>query len=435
MNIFTNISRLVVGSLFIVSGLIKANDPVGFSYKLKDYFAPDVLNLEFLVPFVLPMAVLICAVEIVLGVAALFGSKMKLVSWMLLLMIIFFTFLTFYSAYFEKVTDCGCFGDALKLTPWESFSKDLVLLVFVLIIFIRKGSIALNTSKEDMQLLPTSIVLIAIFSYGVISWGFPVYFSISLFALVWFLKNKEQLREKITWVTFGIPALVSLLFSAYVLMHLPIRDFRPYAIGKNLREDIKSCVELGKQCPKSLTFYTLKHKETGEIKEMDSDAYVSTEIWKDKSWEIQGDLTTSREVEAGYTSPIHDFTMTSLEDGIDITEDVLNDPNYTFLLIAYDIENKNNNAVSAQVNALAEKSMTNQMRFIGLTSSLYENVETFRHEVQAGYDYYTTDEKTLQTILRSNPGLMLLHDGVVIGKWHHNDIPEYSEIESLISGS
>ena len=128
MNALTYISRLVVGSLFIVSGLIKANDPVGFSYKLKDYFAPDVLNLEFLVPIVLPMAVLICAIEIVLGVAALFGSKMKLVSWMLLLMIVFFTFLTFYSAYFEKVTDCGCFGDALKLTPWESFTKDLILL-------------------------------------------------------------------------------------------------------------------------------------------------------------------------------------------------------------------------------------------------------------------------------------------------------------------
>ena len=184
MNALTNISRLVVGSLFIVSGLIKANDPVGFSYKLKDYFAPDVLNLEFLVPLVLPMAVLICAVEIILGVAALFGSKMKLVSWMLLLMIVFFTFLTFYSAYFEKVTDCGCFGDALKLTPWQSFTKDVVLLFFVLVIFLKKGAIAVNTGKEDLLLLPASMVLIAVFSYGVISWGFPVYFALLVFAVI-----------------------------------------------------------------------------------------------------------------------------------------------------------------------------------------------------------------------------------------------------------
>ena len=117
MKYITYLSRLVVGALFIISGLIKANDAIGFSYKLEEYFAADVLNLEFLIPFALVMAAAICIVEIVLGVMVLIGSRPKLASWSLLGMIVFFTFLTFYSAYFNKVTDCGCFGDAIKLTP------------------------------------------------------------------------------------------------------------------------------------------------------------------------------------------------------------------------------------------------------------------------------------------------------------------------------
>ena len=133
MNALVLISRVLVGSLFIVSGLIKANDTLGFSYKLVEYFEPGVLNMEFLIPFALPLAFLICVVEIVLGALVLFGYRIKLSAWLLLGMILFFTWLTFYSAYFNKVTDCGCFGDAIKLTPWESFTKDVVLLFFILI--------------------------------------------------------------------------------------------------------------------------------------------------------------------------------------------------------------------------------------------------------------------------------------------------------------
>ena len=432
MNTLTYISRLVVGSLFIVSGLIKANDPVGFSYKLQDYFAPDVLNLEFLVPYVLPMAVLICAIEIVLGVAALFGSKMKLVSWMLLLMIVFFTFLTFYSAYFEKVTDCGCFGDALKLTPWESFTKDLILLVFVLIIFVRKGAIVINSRKDDMILLPASIVLIAIFSYGVISWGFPVYFSIFLFLAVWLLKNQEKLREKFAMVAFGVPAVVSLLFSAYVLMHLPIRDFRPYAIVAPY--DVDKSMQRNMESPEGAPIDVYENIWLYKDREGNTNKYTDAQ----KPWEDTTLVFIDREtilISKGYEPPIHDFSIANM-DGEDFTDVFVSDSaGYVFLLIAYDITNDNNVDASEKVNALAAKSMENEMAFIGLTSSLYENVEQFRHDVQAGYDYYVTDEKTLQTIIRSNPGLMLIHNGVIVGKWHYNDIPDYAEIEELISKS
>ena len=425
MNALTNISRLVVGSLFIVSGLIKANDPVGFSYKLKDYFAPDVLNMEFLVPYVLLMAVLICAIEIVLGVATLIGAKMKLVSWMLLLMIVFFTFLTFYSAYFEKVTDCGCFGDALKLTPWQSFTKDVILLVFVLLIFIKRSAIAVNTSKEDRMLLPGSLILIAIFSFGVISWGFPVYFSLILFIVIWYLKNLEQLHKRVTLIAFGIPGLISLLFSAYVLMHLPIRDFRPYAIGKSIPEGMV----IPEGAPIDIYQNIWRYKDAdGTINEYSDD---------DKPWEDTTRVFVDREsilISPGYEPPIHDFSISNM-DGEDYTEMFITDPGYVFFLIAYDITDPSNNEISEKVNALATESMNNEITFIGLTSSLYESVEQFRHDVQASYDYYTTDEKTLQTILRSNPGLMLIHNGVIIGKWHYNDIPEYVEVAELISNS
>ena len=135
MKILVGISRIVVGILFIFSGLIKLNDPIGFSFKLQDYFAPGVLDLEFLIPYSLLLAIFIVIFEVLLGVMLLVGYLRKFTVWSLLLMIVFFTFLTFYSAYFNKVTDCGCFGDAIKLTPWESFTKDVILLVFILILF------------------------------------------------------------------------------------------------------------------------------------------------------------------------------------------------------------------------------------------------------------------------------------------------------------
>ena len=140
MKYIVGFARIIVGLLFIISGLIKLNDPVGFSFKLKDYFAPEVLNLEFLVPFALLIAIILVIFEVLLGVALLLGHFKKWTLWALLLMIVFFTFLTFYSAYFNKVTDCGCFGDALPLTPWESFSKDIVLLFLVLILFFGSKS-------------------------------------------------------------------------------------------------------------------------------------------------------------------------------------------------------------------------------------------------------------------------------------------------------
>ena len=153
MKILVPISRIFVGILFIISGFIKLNDPLGFSYKLQEYFSAEVLNITFLEPYALAISIIVVVFEVVLGVFLLIGYKPKFTVWSLLIMIVFFTFLTFYSAYFDKVKDCGCFGDALKLTPWESFSKDVVLLVFVIILFVGKSLHKPETFKSDSMKL------------------------------------------------------------------------------------------------------------------------------------------------------------------------------------------------------------------------------------------------------------------------------------------
>ncbi|MES2630059.1 MAG: DoxX family protein, partial [Bacteroidota bacterium] len=199
MKILVTISRILVGSLFIVSGLVKANDTLGFSYKLIEYFEPGVLDMTWLIPFALPLAIFICVVEVVLGVATLLGGKMKLTAWSLLLMIVFFTFLTWYSAYFQKVLECGCFGDAIKLTPWESFSKDVVLLVFIVIIFIKRNAINFNTAVEDRIILPISVLVVALFSVLVLKWSFPWIFTLLVLAVALVIKNLVK-TPKVEWI-------------------------------------------------------------------------------------------------------------------------------------------------------------------------------------------------------------------------------------------
>ena len=148
MNYLIIFSRFLVGWLFIFSGFIKLNDPLGFSYKLQEYF--EVFGVEWLSSLSLFLAISICSLEVLLGLCLLLGSYIKCVMWGNLALIIFFTFLTFYSAYFNKVTDCGCFGDAIPLSPWESFTKDVILLILITILFVNQDkikSICLSLAK------------------------------------------------------------------------------------------------------------------------------------------------------------------------------------------------------------------------------------------------------------------------------------------------
>lgn len=374
MKFLTYISRFFVGVLFIISGLIKANDTVGFSYKLEEYFSADVLNLEFLIPLALVMAAGICIFEIVVGVMVLIGARPKLANWLLMGMIVFFTFLTFYSAYFNKVTDCGCFGDAIKLTPWGSFRKDIILLFFISILFLGIQFInpMLNRKKENM--------LLAI----------------------------------VTFFCFA--------FVVHTYRHLPIEDFRPYAIGKNITEGMKTCDELDLPCTEEAYYYVVKNKENGEVSEM-----LST-VYQDK-WE-EYDFVEATEktivLQEGYEPPIHDFSIS--KEGLDYTFSILEEEN-AFLLVCYDIT-KTSAKEQESINAFYSECQSKGISFYALCASSDDNISSFSEEHNIEYSFYFTDETTLKTMVRSNPGLILLQKGTIEGKWHYNDFPLLKDIEA-----
>src|SRR6478672_4575114 len=250
-NIITQFSRIFVGILFIISGLIKLNDPVGFSYKLAEYFSESVLNMPFLVPLALPLAVFIVIFEAVLGFMLLVGYKPKFTVWSLLLMIVFFTFLTFYSAYYNKVTDCGCFGDALKLTPWQSFTKDVVLLFFILILFVNQRLVR------------------------------------PLFA--------KSIRNSIVAIAFVLCAFMGY----WVLNHLPLVDFRAYKVGTN----IQKAMEIPEGAPKSVIEMTFIYKVNGVDKE-----FTEKELMNIPAGATFVDRK-DKIITQGYMPPIHDFSM------------------------------------------------------------------------------------------------------------------------------
>ena len=354
------VSRILVGSLFIVSGLIKANDPLGFSYKLEEYFEDGALafrikerfsapsfSLEFLVDYALFFSILICIVEIVLGVLVIIGGKIRFTSWMLLLTMIFFTFLTWHTANcdpnkkfidrdtyaqndpvgLEKiqdaksnkeikivskingeivvdemkqpqcVSDCGCFGDAMKgsvgrsLTPSESLWKDYILVYFVIWIFISQRTILPNTTKQNAYIIPISLLVVLFFSY-VFGWYFPVVFAlICILAALWINRAGGKYLANY-WASAGVVILICLLFTSYVLNYDAVKDYRPFAEGSNLKEKMNDGIE-----GKYLNMLVYKNLKTGETKEYEgsSSAYINSKIWeKTKEWKY--DTMVTKEV-------------------------------------------------------------------------------------------------------------------------------------------
>ncbi len=376
MKVITQISRILVGALFIFSGLIKLNDPMGFAFKLGDYFAPDVLNLPFLQDYTLPMALFIVILEVILGVMLLLGRWKDLTSWLLLLMIVFFTFLTFYSAYFNKVTDCGCFGDAIPLTPWESFGKDVVLTVLIGIIFLNRKYI-----KPVLGPGPINLIL-ALSLAGCIGLGY------------------------------------------YVLNHLPIKDFRPYAEGLSIIDGMKSAEELGLEPTKYATIYSLKNEESGEIKKISSEDYVNDNWWQKEDWKIEKGKSETVLVSEGYEPPIHDFVI-DLK-GQEITDQVLAQDRI-FLLIAYNLEKSEGDAYEA-INNFALEAADNDLPFLGLTASSPSVIDAKNAAWDIRFSFASMDETALKTIVRANPGIIMLEKGVVVKKWHYQDLPKFEEL-------
>jgi len=423
MKIFIMISRLIVGSLFIVSGLIKCNDTIGFSYKLNDYFAENVLNLEFLIPYSLGLAVMICVVEIVLGVALIFGFKSKLTTTAILLMMLFFTWLTWYTSSclqeqelatqlgeeFSKncVTDCGCFGDALKLKPIESFYKDVFLLIFTIPLFFAGWykKIPVNTKKEDIYYIAISLLLILGFGVLVINWWFTVVFSIITYAVVYIIKNKTDKQWLPLLASYGI----ALAFTWYCLQHLPLKDFRAYKIGNNLPEQMIRPVD----APRDVIEYTWNYKLNGEVKQL-VDAGSGPKQY-DELINVDTEV-----IEEGYEIPIQDFSIETLED--DYTETYLN-LDKLIIIAMYNLE-KSEEGGNSKLKTFAQDAKDKSYKVIGLTASNKDIVNTYKQNFDFNFDFYLCDEKAIKTIIRSNPGVLVLEKGTVVNKSHWNDIED-----------
>jgi len=374
MNFIIQLVRIAVGGLFIFSGLIKLNDPVGFSIKLTEYF--QVFGTEFMIPLALFLAVFICIFEVVLGITLLIGLWRELTMWGLLLMIVFFTFLTFYSAYYNKVTDCGCFGDAIPLTPWESFTKDVILSILIGFLFIFRRRIHLILPKSPAIII-TSLLILA-----------------------------------------------QVVFANHVINHLPLIDFRAYKVGTDIERGMMTAEELGLEGPVFEIYYVLKNKNTGEEKRMTSTTYIDEKWWEKKEWEMLSDRTENVQVKEGYEPPIHDFVIYSEDE--DITSEIL-DAEKVLFIIAYQVSGADREAFD-DINELVAEAEANGIRVLGLSASTDSEIAPFRHEVQAAFPFAFMDETTLKTIVRSNPGIVYLENGVIIGKWHYNDTPDLDEL-------
>ena len=370
-----NISRAIVGLLFIFSGLIKANDPLGFGYKLQEYF--EVFHISFLNDYAVLLAILLCTLEIVLGALLLLGFWSSKVAWGLLLIIIFFTFLTFYSAFFEVVTSCGCFGDAIPLTPWQSFAKDIILLSLILHLFLRR--------KEILPVLT-----------GV--------------------KAQQFIA--------GLVLILSRGFGLFTYSYLPILDFLPYKVGNNIPQLM--ITPPGAAPDVYEITYNLKNKSSGETKSMTDKEYLKTQIWKDTNWEISGD-PVSKLIKKGFDLKIKDLKITDNQ-GTDYNQEILENPYYNLVIVAYNLS-KTDAAGLGNLNALAINAAENyNIRTVLLTSNSAQDAELFSKKNKLVMEVFYADGIPLKSMVRANPGVLLLKNGVVINKWHFRNMPSYDEL-------
>lgn len=319
IKLLVHLSRIFVGAMFVFSGFVKLVDPIGSQFKFEEYFSEPVLDIEFLIPYALGFSILLILAEIMLGVMLLLGYKSKLTVWSLFLLSLVFLFLTWYSAYYNKVTDCGCFGDAIKLTPWETFWKNVVLIILVILLMIR-------------------------------------------------VKDIKEILPKRATVAFTLVCLLSFSYITYhVLNHLPIIDFRAYAIGKNIPEGM-------------------------EFPEDDLEALP----------------------------PIQNFVLEDSQN--DLTEDILA-ADKVMLIVVYEIEKASEEGF-AGVKKVADQAIQKGYSVFGVTSSFPDDLILIQTKYDLPFDFLFGDPTTLKTMIRANPGIMTLSKGTVTGKWNWTDSDE-----------
>ncbi len=365
-----NVCRILVGILFIYSGFVKGVDPLGSTYKFTDYFLA--FGMNWMTPTALFFSFLLALTEFTIGACLFLNIKTKWAIWGALLFMAFFTPLTLILAIKNPVTDCGCFGDALILTNWETFWKNIALSIITLFLFYKKKQF-----KSWFNFLEQTIMLVS--------------------AIVFIL-----------------------CIESHSYRHLPIIDFRPYATGKNISEGMK--VPEGAPLDEYRITLQYKNKHTGEIKDFTEADYP----WQDSlNWVFHD--SKEKLIKEGYKPEIHGFTIEHPTLG-NITEELLQNSDYTFLVIAYNI-NKTNPASQEKLNRLAAYAQEKGYSFYCLSASGPDDIKKYTTAHPANYEFCTSDEILLKTMIRSNPGLMLLRSGTILDKWGYRDIPEVDEIK------
>lgn len=357
-----NIGRLIAAVTFIFSGYVKAIDPLGTQYKITDYL--QALGLAGIIPdwLTLVASIALSTLEFSIGIFLLFAIRRRLVSKILLLVMSIMTLITVWIAIANPVKDCGCFGDAIKLTNMQTLGKNIILLLIALCLWKRPQSMVRFISK------PTQ------------------------------------------WIVINYTILFAVALSLWSLWYLPLFDFRPYHIGANIEKGME--IPKGAKQPQFETTFILE--KDGQQKEFTLDNYP------DSTWKFIDSKTV--QTEEGYVPPIHDFSIEDRKTGEDITQEILHDKGYTFLLISPSLADADDSNFGT-IDQIYEYSQDYGYRFICLTASTDKDIAKWKDITGAEYPFYTTDATTLKTIIRSNPGLVLLHHGTIIRKWSHNDLP------------
>ena len=362
-----NVCRFVLAATFIFSGYVKAIDPLGTLYKLKDYAAA--MSLNGLLPdwVLVGVAIALGALEFALGVFMLFAVRRHVVSRITLAFMTAMTVLTLWIFVADPVKDCGCFGDALKLTNGETLLKNIVLIACAALVALRPADMARFISRSNQ------------------------------------------------WIVRYYTVAYIVITSVYCLYTLPIFDFRPYHVGMNIKQGME-IPEDAEQPEFESTFLLRKNGETREF---------TLDNYPDSTWEYVDTRTV--QTKKGYEPPIHDFALTSCDTGEDITEQVLTKKGYTFLLVSprLAVADDSNFGDIDQIYEYAEE---NGADFYCVTASANDEIERWRDLTGAEYQFCNADETTLKTMIRSNPGLILLKDGTIIGKWSHNALPQTDDL-------
>ena len=365
------ISRFILGFVFIFSGFVKAIDPLGSAYKFGDYFSA--FKLGFLDGISLPLGVFLAAFELVLGIVLILGYQKKITYWVLLIFMSFFTILTFFLAIFNPVTDCGCFGDAIIMTNWQTFFKNLVLMIFVLILFYSRR------------------------------------------------RAKNVLRNRVEQALILSLLAGSFLLSVYCIRHLPLIDFRPYDTGTHIRSEM----EVPEGAPLDIYETTLYYRnlDSGEKQAFTLENYPKDTL----QWEFV--TSESKLISKGYEPPIHDFGLTD-EYGYDYTDILLDDKAYSLLMLSYDLDKADARTLQMMNDWYQLQKISGDFSFIPVSATASARWEEISQELGLEYGFFAGDEIMLKTMVRSNPGFMLVKNGSIMAKWSHRDLPDLNEWNS-----